>query len=263
MPTTRGLGIAGSLDHRIVEQVASAVEQAGYSSFWANDTPGGEGLASLAAAARVTDNIDLGVGVIPVDRTSPEQIAARLVELGLPLGRVIVGIGSGGAKSGTVELVRDAVVELKRLVPVRVYVGALGPRMTRLGGELADGLLLSWLTPDSARHGAELVREAAAGAGRSAPAIATYLRVSLPEGEARLIEEANRYAGFPAYAAHFSRMGVTAADTTISGIESDIQRRLGQFDGLLDEVVVRAIAAEETADAYLALVKAAAPPARS
>jgi alkanesulfonate monooxygenase SsuD/methylene tetrahydromethanopterin reductase-like flavin-dependent oxidoreductase (luciferase family) len=66
MPTTRGLGIAGSLDYRIVEQVASTVEKAGYSSFWANDTPGGEGLASLAAAARVTDIIDLGVGVIPV-----------------------------------------------------------------------------------------------------------------------------------------------------------------------------------------------------
>ncbi len=263
MPTTRGLGIAGSLDHRIVEQVAAAVEQSGYSSFWANDTPGGEGLASLAAAARVTDTIDLGVGVIPVDRTSPEQIAARLVELGLPLGRVIVGIGSGGAKSGTIELVRDAVEALKRLVPVRVYVGALGPRMTRLGGELADGLLLSWLTPDSAQQGAELVREAAGSTGRSAPVIATYLRVSLPEGEARLIEEANRYAGFPAYAAHFSRMGVTAKDTTISGTESEIQRRLGQFDGLLDDVIVRAITPEETVEAYLALAKAAARPARS
>jgi alkanesulfonate monooxygenase SsuD/methylene tetrahydromethanopterin reductase-like flavin-dependent oxidoreductase (luciferase family) len=259
MPTSRGLGIAGSLDHRIVRRVAAAVEQAGYSSFWANDTPGGEGLASLAAAARVTDSIDLGVGVIPVDRTSADQIAARLVELGLPLGRVIVGAGSGGAKSGTVELVRDAVEALKRLVPVRVYVGALGPRMTRLGGELADGLLLSWLTPDVAPLCADLVREAAGSAGRSAPATATYLRVSLPEGESRLIEEANRYAGFPAYAAHFARMGVTAKDTTISGPESEIQRRLGRFEGLLDEVVVRAIASEETAEAYLALVEAAAP----
>jgi alkanesulfonate monooxygenase SsuD/methylene tetrahydromethanopterin reductase-like flavin-dependent oxidoreductase (luciferase family) len=261
MPTTRGLGIAGALDHQIVEQVAAAVEQAGYSSFWANDTPVGDGLASLAAAARVTDNIDLGVGVIPVDRTPPDKIAARLLELGLPLGRVIVGVGSGGAKSGTVELVRDAVTELKRLVPVRVYVGALGPRMTGLGGEIADGLLLSWLTPNSAGQGAEVVRQSARAAERPAPAIATYLRVSLPEGEPRLIEEANRYAGFSAYAAHFSRMGVAATDTTISGAASEIQRRLAQFNGVLDEVVVRAIASEETVDAYLALVKAAAPSA--
>jgi alkanesulfonate monooxygenase SsuD/methylene tetrahydromethanopterin reductase-like flavin-dependent oxidoreductase (luciferase family) len=259
MPTRRGLGIAGSLDHRIVERVAAAIEQSGYSSFWANDTPGGEGLASLAAAARVTDSIDLGVGVIPVDRTAPETIASRLVELGLPLGRVIVGVGSGGAKTGSVELVRDAVAALKRLVPVRVYVGALGPRMTRLGGEVADGLLLSWLTPESARSGVELVQAAAGASGRPVPLIATYLLVSLPEGEARLIEEANRYAGFPAYAAHFDRMGVSAVETTVSGPADDIRRRLDEFDGLLDDVVVRAIASEESADAYLALVDAAAP----
>jgi alkanesulfonate monooxygenase SsuD/methylene tetrahydromethanopterin reductase-like flavin-dependent oxidoreductase (luciferase family) len=256
------LGVAGALDHGIVEEIAAAVEDAGYSSFWANDTPGGDGLAALAAAARVTDNIDLGVGVIPVDRTGPDQIAARLVELGLPLGRVIVGIGSGGAKTGTVELVREAAEALKRLVPVRVYIGALGPRMVKLGGEVADGLLLSWLTPAAAEEGAALVREAAAGAGRPTPEIATYLRVSLPEGKARLDEEANRYAGYPAYAAHFARMGVAATDTTVSGTEGEIQQQLGRFDGLLDEVVVRAIASEETAEAYLALVSAAAPPAR-
>ena len=74
MPTTRGYGIAGSLDHGVVEKVAAAVEEAGFASFWANDTPGGDGLASLAAAARDTDNVDLGVGVIPVDRTKPEQL---------------------------------------------------------------------------------------------------------------------------------------------------------------------------------------------
>lgn len=262
MPTRRGLGIAGSLDHGIVEQVARATEQAGFGSFWANDTPGGEGLAALAAAARVTDSIDLGVGVIPVDRTSPEQIAARLHELGLPLGRVILGIGSGGARTGTIELVREAVEALKRLVPVRVYVGALGPRMTRLGAEVADGLLLSWLTPDAARAGDELARAAAEQAGRPTPTVATYLRVSLPEGLGRLTEEANRYAGYPAYAAHFARMGVAATETTIVGAEPDIQQRLASFDGILDEVVVRAIASDETVEAYLALVKATAPPAR-
>jgi alkanesulfonate monooxygenase SsuD/methylene tetrahydromethanopterin reductase-like flavin-dependent oxidoreductase (luciferase family) len=259
MPTTRGYGIAGSLDHEIVEKVAAAVEGAGYASFWANDTPGGEGLASMAAAARVTDKVDLGVGVIPIDRTSPKQIAARLGELGLPLERVIVGLGSGGARTGAVELVRGAVVELKRLVPVRVYVGALGPRMCRLGGEVADGLLLSWLTPGAARETAELVREAAEGAGRPTPTLATYLRAALPEGEGRLRQEADRYAGYPAYAAHFSRIGVPAFGTTLFGTGPEIQRQLAAFDGVLDQVVLRAIAAEETVEAYLDLVKACAP----
>ncbi|MEA2524672.1 MAG: hypothetical protein QOF73_1899 [Thermomicrobiales bacterium] len=260
MATKRGFGIAGALDHGIVEEVAAAVQQAGFSSFWANDTPGGDGLAALAAAARVTEGIELGVGVIPVDRTGPEQIAARLVELGLPLERTIVGVGSGGARTGSVELVREAVTALKRLVPVRVYVGALGPRMVRMGGEVADGLLLNWLTPEEAEQSVQWVREAAANAGRPAPVVAAYVRVGLEAGRERLQIEADRYAGFPAYAAHFERMGVPAIATTVSGGDVEIERGLAGFDGKVDEVIVRAIAAEETAEAYLELVRASAPP---
>jgi alkanesulfonate monooxygenase SsuD/methylene tetrahydromethanopterin reductase-like flavin-dependent oxidoreductase (luciferase family) len=260
MATKRGFGIAGALDHGIVEEVAAAVQQAGFSSLWANDTPGGDGLAALAAAARVTEGIDLGVGVIPVDRTGPEQIAARLVELGLPFERTIVGVGSGGARTGSVEMVREAVTALKRLVPVRVYVGALGPRMVRMGGEVADGLLLNWLTPEEAEQSVQWVREAAAKTGRPAPVVAAYVRVGLEAGQERLQIEADRYAGFPAYAAHFERMGVPAIATTVSGGDVEIERGLAGFDGKVDEVIVRAIAAEETAEAYLELVRASAPP---
>jgi alkanesulfonate monooxygenase SsuD/methylene tetrahydromethanopterin reductase-like flavin-dependent oxidoreductase (luciferase family) len=259
MATTRGYGIAGSLDHAIVEPVAAAVERAGYTSFWANDTPNGDGLASLAAAARVTDRINLGVGVIPVDRTAPAQIAARVAELGLPLDRLIVGLGSGGAKIGTVELVRRAVVELKALLSVRVYVGALGPRMCRLGGEVADGLLLSWLTPDAARDTAEVVRQGADAAGRAMPHLATYLRGALPAAEHRLRQEADRYASFPVYTAHFARIGAQAIDTTLFGTGPEMRRQLAAYEGILDEVVVRAIAAEESVEAYLDLVTACAP----
>jgi hypothetical protein len=43
MAAARGFGVAGALDHRIVAEVAAAAEAAGYASFWANDTPGGDG----------------------------------------------------------------------------------------------------------------------------------------------------------------------------------------------------------------------------
>jgi len=131
--------------------------------------------------------------------------------------------------------------------------------MCRLGGEVADGLLLSWLTPDAAGETAELVREAATGAGRPTPALATYLRAALPAGEERLTQEAERYAGYPAYAAHFARIGVPAIGTTLFGTGPEIRRQLAGFEGILDQVVVRAIAAEETFEAYLDLVKACAP----
>src|SRR4051794_29079442 len=186
MMASRGFGIAGALDHGIVTELASATERKGWASFWANDTPGGDGLASLAAAARVTQHIDLGVGVIPVDRMPVDQIANRLRELELPLDRVIVGIGSGGVRTGSIELMRRAVLELRDLVPVRIHIGALGPAMCRLTGEVADGVLLNWLTPEQARASGVSIRETAVAAGRPKPAIAAYVRGALPSGIERL-----------------------------------------------------------------------------
>jgi alkanesulfonate monooxygenase SsuD/methylene tetrahydromethanopterin reductase-like flavin-dependent oxidoreductase (luciferase family) len=255
--TRRGFGIAGSLDHGIVADLATAAESKGWDAFWANDTPGAEGLASLSAAARVTERIDLGVGVIPVDRTPVSQIAARLRELDLPLDRVIVGIGSGGVRKGSIELMRAAVVELRDLVPVRVYIGALGPAMCRLTGEVADGVLLNWLTPRRAHASGELIRAVAAEAGRPVPAIAAYVRVAQDSGRERLATEADRYTSFPQYGAHFARMGVPAIETTVSGSDADIQGGLAAFDDKVDEVILRAIVADETAQAYLALLDAA------
>jgi alkanesulfonate monooxygenase SsuD/methylene tetrahydromethanopterin reductase-like flavin-dependent oxidoreductase (luciferase family) len=259
MATGRGFGIAGALDHAIVKKLAAEAERAGFASFWANDTPGGDGLAALAAAAHETTRIKLGVGVIPVDRTPAATIAKRLHELDLPQDRIIVGLGSGGLRSGAVAAVEEAATALIQRSGVRVYVGALGPRMCELGGRRADGLLLNWLTPGAAREAAALARAAAARANRAHPAIAAYVRVALPEGASRLRAEADRYAGFPQYAAHFSRIGTDAFATTVHGARADIQRGLEAFDGIVDEVVARAITPDDSVSAYLDLLRSSAP----
>lgn len=253
----RGFGIAGTLDHEVVRGLAAAVERNGWDAFWANDTPGGDGLASLAVAASVTERVALGVGVIPVDRMPASQIAARLRELDLPLDRVIVGIGSGSTRKGAIARVRAAVVELRELVPVRISIGALGPAMCRLTGEVADGVLLNWLTPEQARESGETIREVAVVAGRPVPAIAAYVRVAQPSGRDRLAVEADRYASFPQYGAHFARMGVPAIETTVSGTDTEIQNGLSAFDDMVDEVILRAIVADESLAAYLSLLDAA------
>ena len=96
----RGFGVAGALPHDVIRTLAAAAEAAGYHTFWVNDTPHGDGLASLRAAAEVTSEILLGVGVIPLDRQPADVIARRVDELGLPQQRLIVGIGSGNPKAG-------------------------------------------------------------------------------------------------------------------------------------------------------------------
>jgi alkanesulfonate monooxygenase SsuD/methylene tetrahydromethanopterin reductase-like flavin-dependent oxidoreductase (luciferase family) len=257
----RGFGVAGALDHNIVKRLATEAERAGFATFWANDTPNGDGLESLAAAMTVTNTIRLGVGVIPVDRKPASRIVEQVRGLGLPEDRLTIGIGAGGLSQGALATVEAATLELKGLLTARILVGSLGPKMTRLGGAVADGVLLNWLTTDEAARSSELVRSGATEGGRSAPHIAAYIRVAFGElAYVNLVKESSRYESYPQYKRHFDKMGVPAIETTIFGLSSEtLQERLIAYEDELDEVVVRAICAEETVEDYLALLRATAP----
>src|SRR5262245_19633898 len=140
----RGFGITAAVSHDVVRGLAPAVEGLGYRSVWVNAMPKAGGLASLAVTADGTSEIDLGVGVVPLDR----RPAATIVEQasGLPSERLIVGVGSGTTKRA-LDLVRAGVGELRASMDTRVVVGALGPKMAVLGGEVAHGVLFNWMTP--------------------------------------------------------------------------------------------------------------------
>jgi alkanesulfonate monooxygenase SsuD/methylene tetrahydromethanopterin reductase-like flavin-dependent oxidoreductase (luciferase family) len=253
-----GFGVAGALDHGIVAELAAAAEAAGYATFWANDVPGGEGLAALAAAAAATERIGLGVGVAPLDRQPPAALAARIAELGLPTERLVVGVGAG-MPAGGLERVRDGVAELRAMTPARIAVGALGPRMCDLAGEVADAVLLNWLTPEHAAESAALALAAAAAADRPRPRVVGYVRTAVSEGMPRLVEEANRYASYPAYAANFARMGVAALETTVHGPDrAALRAGLAPYQATLDETVVRCIAPDDV-KAYQRVLTAARP----
>jgi alkanesulfonate monooxygenase SsuD/methylene tetrahydromethanopterin reductase-like flavin-dependent oxidoreductase (luciferase family) len=256
----RGFGVAGALPLEIIGELAPAAEAAGYHTFWVNDTPHGDGLAALRVAADATSTIQLGVGVIPLDRRSAEDIAGSVLELGLPQERLLVGIGSGGQKGGLAR-VRDGAATLEERLEAVIVVGALGPKMCALAGANADGVLLNWLTPEYVAPSAALVDQAAAAAKRPRPLILGYVRTAFGPGSSDVFtQEARRYAGAPAYAANFARMGSPAAATAVIGdTRREIQAGLAKFTSELDETVVRAITGEESAAAYLALLQAAAP----
>ena len=252
-------GVAGTLDHDIVRVLARRAEELGFSTFWITDMPNGEGLAGLAAAAEVTTRIRLGVGVIPLDRQPPAHIAERLQALALPTERLLLGVGSGDPRGG-IERVHDGVAELRTLTSARFAVGALGPKMCALAGAVADAVLLNWLIPSYVAASLAMVSAAARDAGRPEPEHIGYVRVSEAAGEPQLRIEAGRYASYPAYAANFARMGVTAFDTTILGSgPGAIRAGLAPYRAELDEIVARCIAASETVDAYLTVMEDAAP----
>ncbi len=256
----RGFGLAATVSHEVIRAAAAACEALGYRTFWVNDTPDGDGMAALAAAASVTQRIALGVGVLPLTRWTPERIAERVRELQLPLDRLRLGIGAG-AGPGALLRVRTGALTLRAAFPGELVIAALGPRMCRLAGELADAVLFNWLTPAHVEQATHWLAEGATAAGRALPRRYAYVRVSLGrEAFPRLEEEAARYERFPGYREHFARMGVRALATALAVEHAEeLATALKPWETRLDETVVRAVTARDRLDEVLALVKAAAP----
>jgi len=254
--TARGFAVFAGVSPEIIRASAREAEALGYRSFWVNHPGSVDGLGSLAHAAAETRRVDLGVGVIPLHTRGPESILEGVRAHALAPGRLLLGVGSPNPEA--LKRVRDGVAALRAKLSTRIIVAALGPRMCRLAGEVADGVLFNWLTPEYARRSGDLVRAGAQAAGRPVPTLYAYVRVALGTAAAeRLADEGRRYDGIPAYHAHFERMGVKPVDTAIAAPSpTGIKTALAAWDGAVDEVVLRAITAQDTVEDHLALLHA-------
>jgi alkanesulfonate monooxygenase SsuD/methylene tetrahydromethanopterin reductase-like flavin-dependent oxidoreductase (luciferase family) len=253
-----GFALFAGIAPDVIRACAREAETLGYDSFWVNHPGPIDGLAALAVAARETQRLALGVGVIPLHTRGPEAIVEGVKAQSLPLPRLLLGVGSPNPQS--LARVREGAAALRASLKTRVVVAALGPKMCQLAGEVADGVLFNWLTPAYARRATEWVREGAKKAGRTPPRTYAYVRLALAEGADRLRDESDRYAAIPAYAAHFHRMNVKPIETALLAARPDaVPVAVAAWQGAVDEVVFRAITAKDTVEDTLALVRAAAP----
>jgi alkanesulfonate monooxygenase SsuD/methylene tetrahydromethanopterin reductase-like flavin-dependent oxidoreductase (luciferase family) len=78
---------------------------------------------------------------------------------------------------------RTAALGVADLPPAPVYLAALGPQMLRLAGEVADGALLNWATPERIALSRARIDEGAAKAGRAAGEVpmTMYIRVCIDD----------------------------------------------------------------------------------
>lgn len=248
--TARSFGIAGTTDPALVARFAPHVERLGYRALWINDTPGGDSLAGLAAAAETTSTLGLGAGVIPLDRQPGATIARRVTELGLPVDRLRIGIGSG-ASLRPLGLLERGVAELREVAGLHVVVGALGPKVRALAARVADGILFNWLTPAAADAASRELHAAAPGAEAVLYARAIGEEVARP----MLRAEVERYRSIPSYAANFDRLRIDPLDTALDLADG---RTVPDF-GDLDELVLRAITATGSEGALRRLLETGAP----
>jgi alkanesulfonate monooxygenase SsuD/methylene tetrahydromethanopterin reductase-like flavin-dependent oxidoreductase (luciferase family) len=255
----QGFAVFAGIAPDIIRASAREAESQGYTSFWVNHPGATDGLVALAHAAAETRRVELGVGVIPLHTRGPASIVEGVRTTRLPEARLLLGVGSPNPAS--LKRVRDGIGELRAQLSARLVVAALGPKMCHLAGEIADGVLFNWLTPEHARTAAGWVKEGARAAKRQPPKLFAYVRLAIgPAAIDRLADEGTRYASIPAYGAHFERMGVKPVETCIAVQGSDaVAPALAKWRGVLDEVVIRAITARDTVEEHVALVRAAKP----
>ena len=187
-------------------------------------------------------------------------------------GRFILGIGSGGAYRAdarrafglkpvpVLTLMRDYLVTIKALLtgdtvdyegkavtlknarlgmrppPTPVYLGALGPKMLQLAGELADGVCLNWCSPTQVQESRQRIAEGAQRSGRDPRdvEVVEYIRVAVDDDRARARDALARatlgYAlgtAIPTdrdrrfgYRAHFERMGFADELAQLDGLRA-------------------------------------------
>ncbi|MGH8959238.1 MAG: LLM class flavin-dependent oxidoreductase [Acidimicrobiia bacterium] len=256
-----GLGVTAGVAPHLARHLAGRCQELGYHSLWSNDgaAPGLETLAHFAAGA---PQIELGLGVLALDRHPPAKIKADIDRLGLDPAKLWVGVGSGQLRPH-LEAVRRAVGELRQLLPdgTRIAVAAMRPRLCRLGGEIADAVLLNWMLPAQAAKARTWIEEGQRETSGRRPVLATYVRVAVgPEAEERLRAEEGLYREInESHRRHFAAMNVAVGSVGIAASRRpEVVAGLEPYRSAVDLTIVRALATGDD-DSLIAVAEAAAP----
>jgi alkanesulfonate monooxygenase SsuD/methylene tetrahydromethanopterin reductase-like flavin-dependent oxidoreductase (luciferase family) len=257
---SRGFGIAAGLDPEVARPLAARCAELGYDSLWSNDHPGAKGLETLAEFAAAAPESDLGVAVIALDRTPPEEIAADIERLDLDTGRLWVGVGAGFSEKPLTRM-RESLSELRERLPgVRLVLAAMGPKMCELAGASYDGAFFNWMTPEFAAAARARVERGAAEAGRETPPVLGYVRTAAgPDAAERLSKEESFYRDLhDGYRNHFDRLAEPKGTVGVAAVDpADVQAQLAAYTAL-DTVVVRGLASG-TVEAMTGVAEAGAP----
>jgi alkanesulfonate monooxygenase SsuD/methylene tetrahydromethanopterin reductase-like flavin-dependent oxidoreductase (luciferase family) len=256
---SRGFGVAAGLDPEVARPLAARCAELGYDSMWSNDHPGAKGLATLAEFAAAAPDVELGVAVIALDRTPPEQIAKDVEELGIDRSKLWLGVGAGFTKKPLTKM-REALPELRELLPgVKLVLAAMGPKMCALAGSSYDGVFFNWMTPEFAAGARAEVEEGAAEAGRDTPPVFGYVRTAVgPDAADRLAKEESFYHDLhKGYRDHFDRLAEPEGTVGVAAPDSqEAQQALAAYSAL-DTIVVRGLASAKV-EKMTALAEAAA-----
>jgi probable F420-dependent oxidoreductase len=289
-------------NHQDAEELlglALVAESCGFRRVWLAET-GGLDAAGMGAVIARSTSLEIGTSIVPVYSRTPAllaMMAATWAQLGGGR-RVHLGIGAGGqviverwhgvpfdkpatTTRETLLLLRQAFSGQRstfdgatrrsdgfRLLTgaassVSIYVGGMGPVMVSLAAELADGLIVTWLSPRVLSDFRAGLSKAVADHGRSPSAVTLVARAYVAVTETpEVAREAVRkelveYLVSPPYARYFRSVGFESEvdEVTARFVAHDRAAAVaGVSDRLLDEVLVvgrRADDVRQTLRGYL------------
>jgi F420-dependent oxidoreductase-like protein len=251
-----------------VDAAVEAAKQAaadGFASYWLPQIFSIDALTALAVVGREVPGIELGTAVVPTYPRYPMALAAQALTVQSATGgRLVLGIGlshqivvegmwgfsfehplrhmreyltilRGGIHGETVQFEGEtlkammfAPLDVAGVTPCPILVAALGPKMLKLAGQLADGTI-TWMTGPAtlAEHTVPTLTKAAADAGRPPPRVAVGLPVCVtddPDGaRQRAAGVFSIYGTLPSYRAMLDREGAAGpADVAIVGDEATV-----------------------------------------
>ncbi len=246
---------------------AKRLETLGFDSLWMAQIFGIDAIATLGFAGRETERIELGTAVVPTYPRHPVVMAQNaLTTNAVSGGRFALGIGLshkmviepmfGYSFDRPAQHMRDYLEALNPLlrgevarpksdnyqfnaqlsvpgVPApSVLVAALGERMLKLTGELADGTITWMCGPRTLdEHIGGTLRAAASAAGRPEPRVVAGLPVVLTDrpAEARetIAKQLEIYGQLPSYRSMLDREGYDGpADCALVGDETALREQL-------------------------------------
>ncbi|MBL7500978.1 TIGR03564 family F420-dependent LLM class oxidoreductase [Frankia sp. CNm7] len=269
-----GLTGGGRTPNKIIQQARQA-EADGFSALWYASNVTGDPLVAMALAGQETRAIELGTAVLQTYPCHPLLQANRAASVAAAMGRPGFTLGIGPSHEPLIRdvyglsydhpgrsteqyltiltaLLRGEDVDIKGedwstrgaggwmtrpAHPVPVLLAALGPRLLRVAGEHADGVVL-YMAPAPAieTHVVPRLHTAAAEAGRPTPRIVAGLPVAVhddpTEARAAAAASAVSYAEMPNYQRILTRGGAaSAAHAAITGTGTAVR---AQLQALLD-----------------------------
>ena len=183
-------------------ELVRTAERCGFTDGWSFESYGSDAFSPIAAASTYVPKMRFGTAIVPVFSRSPALIAMSAVTVSqLTGGRFILGLGistpnimqgwMGHPFKKPITMMKETVAALRTIfageklvmdgvmiksrgfkldipfeTPPPIYIGAQGSKMLRLAGEIGDGLIVNFVTPETLPAMLEHTREGMRSVGK-------------------------------------------------------------------------------------------------